>query len=90
MSDMAAIGFMQAARDAGLRVPDDFSVVGYDDVPMAAWTNPPLTTVRQPMVRKGALAARLLIDRLGGAAAASPVQLPTELVVRASTGRARG
>ncbi len=87
MSDMAAIGVLGAAEAAGIRVPDDLSVVGYDDLPMAAWTSPPLTTVRQPIVEKGRLAARLLIQRLQGKAVTSPPPLATNLVVRGSTSR---
>lgn len=85
MSDMAAIGVISAAQEAGLRLPEDLSVVGFDDVPAAAWTNPPLTTVRQPILEKGRLAARLLIQRMGGMAVASPPPLKTSLVVRRST-----
>ena len=85
MSDMAAIGLMAAAQAAGLMIPDDLSVVGYDDLPMAAWTTPPLTTVHQPIVEKGRLAAGLLIRRLQGKTVSSPPPLSTELVVRAST-----
>ena len=87
MSDMAAIGLMAAARAAGLKIPDDLSVVGYDDLPMAAWTNPALTTVRQPIVEKGRLAARLLIQRMKGKAVESPAPLGTSLVIRGSTSR---
>ena len=85
MSDMAAIGVMNAARTAGMRVPDDLSVVGFDDLPFSAWTNPPLTTVRQPIVEKGRIAARMLIDRMKGKGIDSPAPLGTTLVVRAST-----
>jgi LacI family transcriptional regulator len=85
MSDMAAIGVISAAQAAGLRVPDDLSVVGFDDVPASAWINPPLTTVRQPIVEKGRLAARLLIQRMNGKAVESPTPLATSLVVRKST-----
>ncbi|TME03050.1 MAG: LacI family transcriptional regulator [Chloroflexi bacterium] len=87
MSDMAAIGVMSAAQAAGLRVPEDLSVVGFDDVPASAWTNPPLTTVRQPIVEKGRLAARLLIQRMKGMKVESPAPLSTSLVVRKSTSR---
>ncbi len=96
MSDMVAIGVMSAAQAAGLRVPEDLSVVGFDDIPMAAWTNPPLTTVRQPIVAKGRLAARLLIQRMKGRATVEPTPLGTSLVLRGSTSipsgspRARG
>jgi DNA-binding LacI/PurR family transcriptional regulator len=85
MSDMAAIGILGAAEAAGVRVPVDLSVVGYDDLPMAAWTSPPLTTVRQPIVEKGRVAARLLIQRLQGKVVTSPPPLRTTLVVRGST-----
>ncbi|HEV2036152.1 MAG TPA: LacI family DNA-binding transcriptional regulator [Candidatus Dormibacteraeota bacterium] len=87
MSDMAAIGLMAAAIASGLRVPEDLSVIGYDDLPMAAWTTPPLTTVRQPIVEKGRLAARLLIQRLQGIDVDSPPPLQTSLVVRKSTSK---
>jgi len=89
MSDMAAIGVLNAARAAGVRVPVDLSVVGFDDIPLSAWTNPPLTTVRQPIVEKGRLAARMLIERMHGAAVDSPKPLATSLVVRSSTAQAQ-
>lgn len=85
MSDMAAIGIMSAAQVAGMRVPDDLSVVGFDDIPAAAWTNPPLTTVRQPIADKGRLAARLLIERMKGKTVDAPPPLATSLVIRSST-----
>jgi len=89
MSDMTAIGLMAAAISSGLHVPEDLSVVGYDDLPMAAWTSPPLTTVRQPIIEKGRLAARLLIQRMQGKQVDSPPALETSLVVRSSTSRPR-
>ncbi|HKC18971.1 MAG TPA: LacI family DNA-binding transcriptional regulator [Candidatus Dormibacteraeota bacterium] len=85
MSDMAAIGVLSAAESAGLKVPMDLSVVGFDDIPASAWTNPPLTTVRQPIVEKGKLAARILIQRMSGKSVESPRPLRTTLVVRKST-----
>lgn len=85
MSDMTAIGVMTAAAQAGVRVPSDLSVVGFDDLPIAAWTNPALTTVRQPIVEKGRIAARLLIQLLQGKAVQTPPPLSTKLIVRAST-----
>lgn len=87
MSDMAAIGVVSAALAAGLRVPEDLSIVGFDDIPAAAWTNPPLTTVHQPSVEKGRLAARILIQRMKGKPVESPPPLVTKLVVRSSTCR---
>ena len=87
MSDMVAIGIMSAAASAGLRVPEDLSVVGFDDIPIAAWTSPPLTTVHQPIVEKGRVAARLLIQRMKGRPAGAPSPLATSLVVRGSTAK---
>lgn len=83
MSDELALGAMAAAADAGLAVPGDVSIVGFDDVPAAADAHPPLTTVRQPHREKGRRAAELL---LRPAATADEHRLPVELVVRASTG----
>jgi DNA-binding LacI/PurR family transcriptional regulator len=86
-SDAMAIGAMRAARDLGLRVPGDLSVVGFDDIDLARYTDPALTTVHQPIREKGEHAAHLLL-RLIADEAAAPVreQLPTHLVVRGSTG----
>jgi DNA-binding LacI/PurR family transcriptional regulator len=89
MSDVVAIGLMSAAQSAGVRVPEDLSVVGYDDLPMSSWTNPSLTTVHQPIVEKGRVAARLLIQRMKGKAVESPRPLSTSLVVRHSSGRSK-
>jgi len=85
LSDEMALGAIDAIGARGLRVPDDISVVGFDDTRAAALTTPALTTVRQPVTDKGRVAARALLDRLDGATPA-PVLLPTELIVRASTG----
>ena len=90
MSDMVAIGLMAAAQASGLRVPGDLSVVGFDDIPMAAWTNPPLTTVHQPIVEKGRLAARLLIQRMNGKTVDVPALMSTRLVVRGSASQPMG
>jgi DNA-binding LacI/PurR family transcriptional regulator len=90
MSDMAAIGVLGAAESARLRVPEDLSVVGFDDIPASAWTSPPLTTVRQPTVEKGKLAAQILIQRMNGKSVDSPRPLSTTLVVRKSTSSATG
>ncbi len=82
---MAALGLMAAAQADGLRVPEELSIVGFDDLPMAAWTRPGLTTVRQPIAEKGRLAAQLVISFLEGRQPASPPPLQTSLVVRGST-----
>ncbi len=92
MSDAIAIGALAAAGSLGLRVPDDLSVVGFDDIDIAALTNPPLTTVHQPIRSKGEAAMRLLLAILDGAdiRAAETSLLETRLVVRASTGPGPG
>ncbi len=87
MSDAVAIGVLQASRHLRLRVPQDLSVVGFDDLPVGRFSDPPLTTVHQPVRRKGEEAARLLLEELAakpGAAAPHRV-LKTRLVVRRST-----
>jgi DNA-binding LacI/PurR family transcriptional regulator len=84
-SDQLAFGVIEAARNAGLSVPGDLAVVGYDDVPEAARLNPTLTTVNQDHVEKGLLAGRLLVARLAGEEPEDPEMLPTRLVVRGST-----
>ena len=63
-NDISAIGAMSAFRDAGLRVPQDVSVIGFDDIQAAAFLNPPLTTIRQPLQHMGDLAAKILIRRI--------------------------
>ena len=89
MSDALAIGVLRAAREVGIAVPRDISVVGFDDIDVAAFTDPPLTTIHQPGRSKGAAAMRLLLDRLDDDATHPPThsRLETRLVVRASTGR---
>ena len=87
LTDELALGVIDAARVLGLRVPDDLSVVGYDDAPAAGAAEVPLTTVRQQQREKGRLAGQLLAEALGGERPASPEPLPTELVVRSSTTR---
>lgn len=85
-SDMQAIGVYDAARERGLRVPQDLSVVGYDDVPLASWVSPPLTTVHQPLRKMGETAAHLVLAAASGRHVGVPrMDLATELVVRGST-----
>jgi DNA-binding LacI/PurR family transcriptional regulator len=87
MSDVIAIGVMWAARELGLRVPDDLSVVGFDDLDMAAHSNPPLTTVRQPIRQKGEESARLLLRMIANPDMERPEHklLETHLMIRGST-----
>jgi LacI family transcriptional regulator len=85
-SDQQAMGTYEAARQAGLRVPQDLSVVGFDDLPMCEWLSPPLTTVRQPLEEMGRTAARTLFQLLDGQTLVSTrVELATELRIRHST-----
>ncbi len=87
MSDAMAIGAMHALRDLGLAVPDDVSVVGFDDIDLASHVDPPLTTVHQPIRRKGEEAVRLLLGVVGPGKPAAPEhrRLATRFVIRAST-----
>ena len=91
-SDLLALGAIRELRSRDLSVPEDMSVVGYDDIPVASFVDPPLTTVRQPMREVGALAAKLLLDRISGDAAApvgGRIHLPTMVVERGSVGPPR-
>lgn len=84
-SDLQALGVLEAARVRGLRVPEDLSVVGYDDVPPAQWSSPPLTTVHQPLRHMAEEAARMLLRPDAPGTAAQRIELATHLVVRQST-----
>jgi LacI family transcriptional regulator len=84
-NDLVAIGALQACRESGRRVPEDMAIVGYDDVPMALWVTPPLTTLRAPCEEMGRLATLQLIKRmLGSVEGCESVVLTPELIVRAS------
>jgi LacI family transcriptional regulator len=86
-SDSMALGAMRALREAGKRIPEDTALVGFDDMPFAARTDPPLTTVRQPIHRAGFVAAETLMDMIQDEdTAPRRVILPTELVIRESCG----
>lgn len=87
-NDLLAIGLMQELQAAGMQVPDQISIVGFDDIFGADFTTPALTTVRSPMTACGTEAATLLLDVLHGSeAVSSTLQVETELVVRGSSGR---
>lgn len=89
-NDISAIGAMRAFQEAGLRVPDDISVVGFDDVSIASFSIPPLTTVRQPLEKMGRIAAETLLDRIEERAAFVPeIAVEPELISRRSTGPPR-
>ncbi|WP_435837274.1 LacI family DNA-binding transcriptional regulator, partial [Streptomyces asoensis] len=85
-NDLQALGVYQAAREAGLRIPDDLSVVGFDDLPVVAWVDPPLTTVHQPLTEMAVAATELALT-LGRGEAAPQVglEIATTLTVRGST-----
>jgi LacI family transcriptional regulator len=85
-NDISALGAIRAFQEAGLRVPQDVSVVGFDDIQGAAYSVPSLTTVRQPLIRMGCLAAQTLVARIEGAKEyPSEIPIEPELVIRQST-----
>lgn len=88
-NDEMAVGLLQALAATGIRVPEDISVAGFDDIELAAVVQPALTTIRQPRREIGQTAALVLVDLLRGKPVQDRVRLPTELVVRDSTGPAR-
>ncbi len=90
-SDTMALGAYEAARRRGLRVPDDLSIIGFDDLPESRWSSPPLSTIRQPLAEMGGLAARTVLRMARGEPIEAPrVELATELVIRDSTASPRG
>ncbi len=84
-NDMTALGAMRCLRNHGLRVPNDISIAGFDDLFFAAYTEPPLTTIRQPMRRMGQMAIESLLKLMEGKESVTQVQIEPELVVRQST-----
>lgn len=89
-SDLMALGAVRAARSVGMQVPHDISVIGYDDSTLIAFTDPPLTTVRQRVLSMGEATVQALVDEIGGnGASRSEYVFRPELVVRASTGACR-
>jgi DNA-binding LacI/PurR family transcriptional regulator len=88
-NDISAIGAIRALQEQGLRVPQDVSVMGFDDIPGAAFNTPTLTTVRQPLARMGQVAAQTLLERIAGRDDYPPeIAIEPELVVRESTAKA--
>lgn len=88
-NDISAIGAIRALQEQGLRVPQDVSVMGFDDIPGAAFNTPALTTVRQPLARMGQVAAQTLLERIAGRDDYPPeIAIEPELVVRESTAKA--
>lgn len=86
-NDTVAVGVMAAIQQKGLRIPNDIAVVGYDDIPIAAYTSPPLTTVRVPAVEPGRIAGEMVISLVRGEELKERVvRLESELVIRESCG----
>jgi DNA-binding LacI/PurR family transcriptional regulator len=83
-NDMMAAGAVRVLRDAGRTVPTDVSVVGFDDIELARHTEPPLTTIHQPIVDQARTMTELLLTQIGGDPVSDPVVLPTVLVERES------
>jgi len=88
-NDISAIGAIRAFHDAGLRVPGDVSVVGFDDIEEAAYTVPGLTTIRQPLREMGELAAVTVLDRIAGKRVAKTIGVNPQLIVRGTTQAAK-
>lgn len=89
-NDMMAMGAIAYCRGAGLAIPRDVGVVGFDDIPAASLISPPLTTVRQPGRELGIAAARLLLDRVDGREGERQVTLPADLIIRDSVRPPKG
>lgn len=88
-NDISAIGAIRAFQEAGLRVPEDISVVGFDDIPAAEFNSPSLTTVRQPLRRMGEIAVEALIERIeSDSDGQSEIAVQPEIIIRESTGPA--
>lgn len=85
------IGALQAARDMNIRIPDELSIVGFDDLEWYGFVAPPITAVRQPVYELGRIAAQSLLQRINGDNSRPAVlRLPTRLIVRKSSGKASG
>lgn len=83
-NDLQAVGVLRACRERGLRVPADFSLMGFDDIELASYADPPLTTFAQPRYELGCEAGAMMLALLGGVKVSGPVTLPGRLVVRSS------
>lgn len=87
-NDIAALGAIRAVGDAGLRTPEDISVIGFDDIRMSVFSRPSITTIRQPLQEMGETAAKILLDRLKGEQRMLDVAVEPELIIRESSGKA--
>ena len=87
-NDLSAFGALDAARECGLRIPDDISIIGFDDIPQSSVIYPKLTTVRQPLEQMGIVAAQMLLAQIENPGhTPQRVALPTQLVIRDSCGQ---
>jgi DNA-binding LacI/PurR family transcriptional regulator len=84
-NDLQALGVLEVALERGLKVPEDVSLVGYDDRPVAALTHPRLTSVHQPLAKMASAAARMVLNLAAGLPTDQRIDLATHLVVRDST-----
>ncbi len=84
-NDLSALGAFRRIADSGLRVPEDISLVGFDDLYLSRYLDPPLTTVRQPMRQMGSLAMTTLLRLIAGEGLAQDIKVPGELIIRRST-----
>jgi LacI family transcriptional regulator len=90
-NDVMAMAAMDAVRERGMRIPDDISIIGYDDIPQASMTRPALTTIRQPLEQMGRIAAQVLFEILRNPEHKhNRVELPTEIIIRDSTAKSKG
>jgi LacI family transcriptional regulator len=86
-NDMSAFGAMDAARERGLRIPEDISIIGFDDIPQASFVYPKLTTVRQPLEQMGQIAVKLLLEQIEDQSRPPQrIALATQLIIRDSCG----
>ncbi|MEO8395219.1 MAG: substrate-binding domain-containing protein, partial [Chloroflexota bacterium] len=84
-NDLSAFGAMDAARECGLRIPDDISIIGFDDVPQASYVYPKLTTIRQPLEQMGKVAVKMLLEQIEDPSRPPQrITLATELIIRDS------
>jgi DNA-binding LacI/PurR family transcriptional regulator len=88
-NDMTALGALHSIHSHGLRVPGDISITGFDDLFLASYTDPPLTTIRQPMKRMGQLAMENLLKLMAGDESVPPIKIKAEMIVRGSTAKVR-
>jgi DNA-binding LacI/PurR family transcriptional regulator len=88
-NDLTALGVLRSIQTHGLRVPADISLIGFDDLFFASYTQPQLTTVRQPMRQMGRMAMENLLKLMSGQPSAESIKVPAELIVRESTAAPR-